>query len=476
MRSRGALFAASLFATTLFATSLGIAACSQAPTSKVDDTDDTFGVPGSKGDTSDVTPHDRCTTDADCKAGASCTDVGARTRACVVSKSCRGGAGADATCGGVAGDESQAGSHDCCETRALPGGSYDRFDDHDFPATVSPFLLDTFEVTAGRFRAWVEATDGDLRASAPKEGEGAHPKIAGSGWRSAWDTLLPTSRAEVDAMLGPEKCEVGTNLDDYGALTWWTAALDAKVRKANAGDADVLAENTREALDRKPLDCVPWQVLFAFCVWDGGRLPTDAEWGFATAGGDEQRAFPWGPMGPSELVQIGENDQLSFVPSFAAGAKLVTAALYDPAAGANVFPDNYVHTYGAKFRTRSDNAAHIAPVGKKALGNGRWGHADLAGGMSEWMLDEGPITPGPCTDCANVAWPANDAFDPSAVEGPPDFEHRWFAGGARSIRGGAWDNSLGLATKQTRIEIEWYTSYPVRRTYRALGGRCARDL
>jgi hypothetical protein len=44
------------------------------------------------------------------------------------------------------------------------------------------------------------------------------------------------------------------------------------------------------------------------------------------------------------------------------------------------------------------------------------------------------------------------------------------------VRGGAWDNALGLATAQTKIEVEWYTSYPVKRTYRSLGGRCARDL
>jgi formylglycine-generating enzyme required for sulfatase activity len=91
-------------------------------------------------------------------------------------------------------------------------------------------------------------------------------------------------------------------------------------------------------------------------------------------------------------------------------------------------------------------------------------------------MDEGPIRPGPCTDCANVSYPANDKFDPSATEGTiPDFEHKWFAGGARSVRGGAWDNSLGLANSQSEVEIETYTSYPVGRTYRSLGGRCARD-
>jgi formylglycine-generating enzyme len=416
-----------------------------------------------------VTPAKTCTTDAECANGGKCKDVGAAAKACVYTKSCTGGPGADTKC---------ADSKDCCETRAVPGGTFERFNDKDFPAKVSPFLLDTFEITAGRFRAYVEATQGNLRAAAPAPGAGAHPKVPNSGWRAEWNALLPASAADVDKMLGPDDamgCQVGTNLDDYGALTWWTPAVDAKVKASN-NDKTVLAENTKDALDRKGLNCVSWYVLFAFCVWDGGRLPTDAEWGFALAGGEEQRPFPWGAVQAADLARIDENDQLSFVPLWSAGKDYVVASLWDKAIGPNEFPDNYVHTYGAKFRTKSDNAAHIAPVGKKPRGNGKWGHADLAGGMYEWMLDEGPIVPGQCTDCANVSWPAPDAKDPKAVQGPPDFEDRWYVGGARSVRGSAWDNALSLATAQTKIEIEWYTSYPVKRTYRALGGRCARDL
>ncbi len=414
-----------------------------------------------------VTPSKTCTSDADCKNGGKCKDVGAQGKACVVSKSCTGGSGANAACGD---------GRDCCDARAVPGGTFNRFNDADFPATVSPFVLDTFEVTAGRFRAWVEATNGNLRGAAPAAGAGAHPKIPNSGWKTEWNAELPASRADVDKMLGPDQCQVGTNLDDYGTLTWWTADLDAKVKASNKGKTDLLAENTKDALDGKAINCVPWYVLFAFCVWDGGRLPTDAEWGFALAGGGEQRGFPWGDVPQKDLAQIGENNQLSFVPVFAAGQKYVTAALWDKTSGPNVFPDWYVHTYGDKFRTKTDNAAHLPRVGNKPLGNGKWGHADLAGGVWEWMLDEGPIRPGKCDDCANVSWPARDGKDPNAVKGPPDFEDRWFVGGARSVRGGAWDNALGLATAQTKIEIEWYTSYPIKRTYRSLGGRCARDL
>jgi formylglycine-generating enzyme len=427
-----------------------------------------------------------CKADTDCGTGGKCKDVGSGKRVCLYTKSCTGAPGADATCGGQASDERASGAQDCCEAKSVPGGTYNRYNHSQYPATVSSFIMDVFEVTAGRFRAWVDETKGDLRSSAPAPGAGAHPKIPNSGWRPEWNTLLPATRLAVDKMLGPtadlEGCQVGGNLDDFGALTWWTETLDRKVKGHNGGKTRTLEENTQAALDQKPLNCVPWYVLFAFCVWDGGRLPTDAEWGFAASGGSEQRPFPWAiPFATNQLVNINGDDRLSLEPTFAAGSKLVTAALFDGGQNSLV---QYKFTWGGKEAGKFDNALHIAPAGRRPQGNGKWGHADLAGGVYEWTLDRGPAQPKPCTDCADVAWPSPAGADPDAtasliddfkkIDGKDDL--RWYRGGARVVRGGAWDNVLGMANSQPELEITEYTNYPVGRTYRSLGGRCVRDF
>jgi formylglycine-generating enzyme required for sulfatase activity len=211
----------------------------------------------------------------------------------------------------------------------------------EHPATVSAFALDKYEVTVGRFRRFMDAFDSNWR---PSVGEGMNQAVelaqalpaGATGWDSAWDSQLAAVGYEVSP--------------DDGSLE------DLIQCNPNANWTTTPAEN-----ELYPINCMTWYEAFAFCVWDGGRLPTEAEWEFAAAGGNENRLFPWG------------NDLTAPLP-----------ALY--AANGN---------------------SGAVPVGSRPAGNGRWDHADLAGSMAEWTFDWHALnwyttTQSGCFDCANL--------------------------------------------------------------------------
>jgi formylglycine-generating enzyme required for sulfatase activity len=111
---------------------------------------------------------------------------------------------------------------------------------------------------------------------------------------------------------------------------------------------------------------VDWWESYAFCIWDGGFLPSEAEWEYAAAGGDQQRQCPWGSTPPG------------------------TTNLYA------IYGCNYGGVSGA-----CEGLQSIAPVGYASLGAGRWGQLDLEGNVLEWNLDWASVPfAEPCADCA----------------------------------------------------------------------------
>jgi formylglycine-generating enzyme len=234
------------------------------------------------------------------------------------------------------------GQDDCCAADPVPGGQYNRINDVGYPARVDAFALDRYEVTVGRFRAFVTGYTLDE----PRAGDGASAVLgAPSGWDATWDAALPADQAALGASLG---CS-----SEYAT---WT---------------DTPGEN-----EDKPIDCVTWYLAFAFCAWDGGRLPTEAEWNYAAAGGDEQRPYPWGTTGPDATLAVS----------------------------------------GCQSSTVS---CPIPNVGSLPAGQGKWKQMDLAGSMAEWTLDYFSTLP---TDCADKCVQLTDGMLGRDLRGG-DFTH-----------------------------------------------------
>jgi formylglycine-generating enzyme required for sulfatase activity len=275
------------------------------------------------------------------------------------------------SCGPTGGATTQAGITDCGSPTSpescglsvfVPGGTFLRNGaDSRYPTTLSPYRLDKYEVTVGRFRHFVAAWEAGWR---PPSGSGKHTHLASgtgltgeTGWSSQWTAKLPDY----------------TNT--YGYVYSWDWYL-----RANNPNVTPRQTWTSQpgANERKAQNNLDWYSLYAFCIWDGGFLPTEAEREFAASGGPREYDYPWGNQNP----------------------------------------------FG---RVVANGATAVADVGSLPSGNGLWGHSDLIGNVYEWVLDHfANYTTGAATD------PLLVAFGSSASIRGGGYSSNWVMGHSRN--------------------------------------------
>jgi formylglycine-generating enzyme required for sulfatase activity len=239
----------------------------------------------------------------------------------------------------------------------VTGGTFERrINTRVAPATVSDFRLDKYEVTVGRFRNFVSAWNAGYR---PPKGAGKHTHLNGG---SGVQGLLAGPSFGAVPELG---WQPGRSDSFPSSPSGWAAVLGCGAQASWRG-----SPGGNETL---PINCVNRYEAAAFCAWDGGFLPTFAEYDYARVGGSEQRVHPWSNPPTSTASDASQACQ----------------------------------TPGC-----------IEPVGSHPAGDGKFGQSDLEGNSLEWLLDTGaqPL-PTPCTDCASGNFLATYAIDFYGVEG-----------------------------------------------------------
>jgi formylglycine-generating enzyme len=290
--------------------------------------------------------------------------------------SCQAGGAGLTNCGAV--------SERCCTSLEVPGGTYYRTYTSDAdggpvgeadPASVSGLRLDKYLVTVGRFRQFVNAV---------------LPPDGGAGW-------LPTANSGKHTHLNQGLGLVNVG-DDGGVAyeTGWVASDDSNVAPTNTNLTTgsrcyPYATWTASAGNNEnlPINCVNWWESYAFCIWDGGFLPSEAEWEYVAAGGDQQREYPWGSTAPGT------------------GNQYAIYGCYYPSGGG---PGSC-----------SVGVSNITPVGTATLGAGLWGQLDMAGTVFEWNLDWYAAYVNPCTDCAYLTAASNRVSRGDGFGGTPPF-------------------------------------------------------
>jgi formylglycine-generating enzyme len=165
-----------------------------------------------------------------------------------------------------------------------------------------------------------------------------------------------------------------------------------------------------EGHEAEPMGCVTWQQALDFCDWQGGYLPSEAQWEFAARSEGQDNTYPWG-------------DEV---------ATCEYAIMHDPA-------------YGT---TGCDLGSFWVVCSRSPGGDTEQGLCDMAGNAWEWVQDWYHVS----------------------YEGAPSDGTAWdtAVGSARVVRGGSCGNEAPNLRAANRDYAD--PDSPIR----GLGFRCVR--
>lgn len=204
------------------------------------------------------------------------------------------------------------------------------------PVTVDGFFMDITEVTNEAFTKFVDETGYVTVAEQPVN------------WHELKKSLPPGTPKPNDSLLAPGSLvfkkpkETLKNLDDYSQ--WWEWRMGANWKQPYGPGTDLKNK------EKHPVVHIAYEDAVAYCKWANRRLPTEAEWEYA-----------------SKMGLISSTH-------------------------ANIETEVHVHETGniwngdfPYINTKADGFEHTSPV--KSFPPNSFGLFDLAGNVWEWTQD-----------------------------------------------------------------------------------------
>lgn len=203
--------------------------------------------------------------------------------------------------------------------------------------SVSPFYMDKTEVTNRQFSEFVEATGYVTIAEKDIDWNEISAQLP-PGTPRLPDSLLRAGSLVFKATAGP--------VDLRDLSQWWEWTIGANWRHPQGPGSSI-----EQYMDH-PVVHIALDDALAYAKWAGKRLPTEAEWEWASMGGLEDPKYPWGNLSISEASGLANFWQ-------------------------GIFPFK---------NEESDGFYGTAPVGSYPQ-NG-YGLFDMAGNVWEWCSDK----------------------------------------------------------------------------------------